>query len=177
MTRERYSRGSEFERLLNYSRVVVVGDQVFVSGCSGFDYDTMEISDNVTDQAEQTFENIRWSLEQAGVSFEDVVRIRILAILPIVEVISAQSKHKAIVQGYGAIFQIVFTDQAEIRDYRQYCQYVEESKFKRFANLLRDEGVYINPVNSLKNSCSIAHDEDDEDLTALAIGRALARLA
>ena len=78
MMRERYSRGSEFERLLNYSRVVVVGDQVFVSGCSGFNYDTMEISDNVTDQAEQTFENIRWSLEQAGASFEDVVRIRII---------------------------------------------------------------------------------------------------
>ena len=69
MMRERYSRGSEFERLLNYSRVVVVGDQVFVSGCSGFNYDTMEISDNVTDQAEQTFENIRWSLEKAGASF------------------------------------------------------------------------------------------------------------
>ncbi len=78
MMRKRYSRGSEFERLLNYSRVVVVGDQVFVSGCSGFNYDTMEISDNVTDQAEQTFENIRWSLEQAGASFEDVVRIRII---------------------------------------------------------------------------------------------------
>lgn len=78
MMRERYSRGSEFERLLNYSRVVVVGDQVFVSGCSGFNYDTMEISDNVTDQAEQTFENIRWSLEQAGASFEDVIRIRII---------------------------------------------------------------------------------------------------
>lgn len=92
------------------------------------------------------------------------------------EIISAQSKHKVIVQGYGAIFQIMFTDQAEIRDYRQYCRHVDETKFNRFANLLRDEGVYINPVNSLKNSCSIAHNEDDEDLTVVGIGRALARL-
>lgn len=78
MKQERYSRGSEFEKLLNYSRVVRDGDWVFVSGCSGFNYDTMEIADNIIDQAEQTFENIRWSLSQAGASFEDVVRIRII---------------------------------------------------------------------------------------------------
>ena len=78
MTIQRYSRGSEFEKLLNYSRVVVDGDWVFVSGCSGFNYDSMEISDNITEQTEQTFENIRWSLEQAGASFDDVVRIRII---------------------------------------------------------------------------------------------------
>lgn len=78
MKQERYSRGSEFEKLLNYSRVVRDGDWVFVSGCSGFNYDTMEIADNIIDQAEQTFENIHWSLSQAGASFEDVVRIRII---------------------------------------------------------------------------------------------------
>jgi len=76
--RERYNRGSEFEKLLGYSRVVVDGDWVFVSGCSGFDYDTMEIADNITDQAEQTFANIHWALEQAGATFDDVVRIRII---------------------------------------------------------------------------------------------------
>jgi enamine deaminase RidA (YjgF/YER057c/UK114 family) len=78
MARERFNRGSKFENLLNYSRVVVDGDWVFVSGCSGFDYDTMEIADNITDQAEQTFANVNWSLEQAGVTFDDVVRIRII---------------------------------------------------------------------------------------------------
>jgi len=78
MSQERYFRGSEFEKLLNYSRVLVDGEWVFVSGCSGFDYDTMEIADNITDQTEQTFENIRWSLDQAGVTFDDVVRIRII---------------------------------------------------------------------------------------------------
>src|SRR5918992_5678606 len=77
--RQRIQRGSEFERLLNYSRVVVDDDGwVFVSGCSGFDYDTMEISDDITTQAEQTFENLRWSLQQAGCTFGDVVRIRVI---------------------------------------------------------------------------------------------------
>ena len=77
--RQKIGRGSEFEELLNYSRVVVDDDGwVFVSGCSGFDYDVMEIADNITDQAEQTFRNIDWCLEQAGASFTDVVRIRII---------------------------------------------------------------------------------------------------
>jgi enamine deaminase RidA (YjgF/YER057c/UK114 family) len=77
--RQKIGRGSAFEKLLNYSRVVVDDDGwVFVSGCSGFDYDTMEISDNITDQAEQTFKNIYWCLEQAGAAFSDVVRIRII---------------------------------------------------------------------------------------------------
>jgi enamine deaminase RidA (YjgF/YER057c/UK114 family) len=77
--RRRIGRGSDFEKLLNYSRVVVDDDGwVFVSGCSGFDYDTMEIADNITDQAEQTFANIDWCLEQAGCTFADVVRIRII---------------------------------------------------------------------------------------------------
>ena len=76
---QRIQRGSEFEKLLNYSRVVVDDDGwVFVSGCSGFDYDTMEISDDITTQAEQTFENLRWSLQQAGCTFGDVVRIRVI---------------------------------------------------------------------------------------------------
>ena len=63
--RQRIQRGSEFERLLNYSRVVVDDDGwVFVSGCSGFDYDTMEISDDITTQAEQTFETFAGPLSK-----------------------------------------------------------------------------------------------------------------
>lgn len=77
--RRKIGRGSDFEKLLNYSRVIVDDDGwVFVSGCSGFDYDTMEIADNITEQAEQTFANIDWCLEKAGCAFADVVRIRII---------------------------------------------------------------------------------------------------
>lgn len=77
--RQNISRGSDFEKLLNYSRVVVDDEGwVFVSGCSGFNYDTMTISDNIKDQAEQTFENLKWGLEQAGCTFEDVLRIRVI---------------------------------------------------------------------------------------------------
>jgi enamine deaminase RidA (YjgF/YER057c/UK114 family) len=68
--------GSTFERDVGYSRAVVDGDWVFVSGTTGFDYATMQISDNVAAQAEQCFVNIGAALESAGCAFSDIVRVR-----------------------------------------------------------------------------------------------------
>jgi len=72
------SSGSTFEEQVGYSRAVVDGDWVFVSGTTGFDYATMTISDDVVEQAEQTLRNIAAALDEAGVSIEDVVRVRYL---------------------------------------------------------------------------------------------------
>jgi enamine deaminase RidA (YjgF/YER057c/UK114 family) len=72
------SSGSPFEAQIGYSRAVVSGPWVFMSGTTGFDYKTMTIADNAVDQAEQCFRNIGAVLEQAGVSFADVVRINYL---------------------------------------------------------------------------------------------------
>ncbi len=60
------SSGSTFEAQIGYSRAVVAGDWVFVSGTTGFDYGTMTISDDVVVQAEQCLKNIASALEQAG---------------------------------------------------------------------------------------------------------------
>jgi len=54
---------------------VVDGDWIFVAGTTGFDYDTMTISDDVAEQAAQALKNIQWALEQAGASLDDVVRV------------------------------------------------------------------------------------------------------
>lgn len=59
-----------------YSRAVVDGDWIFVSGTTGFDYRTMTISDDVVKQAEQCLRNIEAALAEAGASFTDVVRVR-----------------------------------------------------------------------------------------------------
>jgi enamine deaminase RidA (YjgF/YER057c/UK114 family) len=69
------SSGSPFEAGIGYSRAVVDGDWVFVSGTTGFDYATMTISDDVSEQAEQTLRNIGQALADAGSSFADVVRV------------------------------------------------------------------------------------------------------
>lgn len=75
MTRELISSGSPFEAQIGYSRAVVQGDWVFVSGTTGFDYATMEISEDVAAQAEQCFANIEAALQRAGSSMADVVRV------------------------------------------------------------------------------------------------------
>lgn len=76
MARRLISSGSEFEKIAGYSRAVVDGNWVFVSGTTGFDYAKMSISEDVVEQAHQTFRNIGAALEQAGVGLKDVVRAR-----------------------------------------------------------------------------------------------------
>ena len=75
MKRKHISSGSEFESKIGYSRAVVDGDYVFVSGTTGFDYEFMSISDNPVEQAEQCFKNIEKALVEAGSSLNDVVRV------------------------------------------------------------------------------------------------------
>jgi enamine deaminase RidA (YjgF/YER057c/UK114 family) len=70
------SSGSTFERDIGYSRAVVDGEWVFVSGTTGFDYATMTISDDVAEQAEQCLRNIGHALGEAGAAFADIVRVR-----------------------------------------------------------------------------------------------------
>ncbi|MDX1562007.1 MAG: RidA family protein [Gammaproteobacteria bacterium] len=73
--RRRIESGSTFERDIGYSRAVVAGDWVFVSGTTGFDYATMTISNDVVEQAEQCLNNIEAALAEAGASLADVVRV------------------------------------------------------------------------------------------------------
>jgi enamine deaminase RidA (YjgF/YER057c/UK114 family) len=75
MARRLISSGSTFEKEIGYSRAVVDGDWIFVSGTTGFDYQSMTISDDVAVQTEQCLRNIQSALEQAGASFHDVVRV------------------------------------------------------------------------------------------------------
>lgn len=75
MNRQHISSGSLFEQQIGYSRAVVAGDWVFVSGTTGFDYSTMQISDDIAQQTEQCLLNIQAALQQAGASLDDVVRV------------------------------------------------------------------------------------------------------
>ena len=76
MTKKLIGSGSTFEAEIGYSRAVVDGELVFVSGTTGFDYSTMTIVDGVAGQAEQCLKNIGSAIEQAGASFSDIVRVR-----------------------------------------------------------------------------------------------------
>jgi len=75
MNRTQISSGSSFEEKAAYSRAIVCGDDVFVSGTTGYDYATMTIEDDVVAQCQQTFANLEAALKQAGSSLQDVVRV------------------------------------------------------------------------------------------------------
>ena len=75
MNRQLISSGSPFEQQIGYSRAVVAGDWIFVSGTTGFDYSNMTIAEDVVAQARQCFKNIDAALQQAGASLQDVVRV------------------------------------------------------------------------------------------------------
>ena len=70
------SSNSSYEAQIGYSRAVVDGDFIFVSGTTGFDYASMRISDDVAEQCRQAMHNIASALKEAGASMADVVRVR-----------------------------------------------------------------------------------------------------
>lgn len=75
MTRLRISSGSSFEENIGYSRAIVQDNWVFVSGTTGFDYNTMTIADDIVTQTDQCLKNIIAALAQAGANLADVVRV------------------------------------------------------------------------------------------------------
>ncbi|MEO1609381.1 MAG: RidA family protein [Pseudomonadota bacterium] len=75
MTRRLIGSGSTFESEIGYSRAVVDGDWIFVSGTTGFDYASMTISEDITEQCVQTLRNIEAVLREADASFADVLRV------------------------------------------------------------------------------------------------------
>jgi glutamate-1-semialdehyde 2,1-aminomutase len=68
---------------------------------------------------------------------------------------------KAIVQGFGPMFQIYFTERNSIDDYRDYCAYVDKARYSRFIHLLLERGIYMTPSNGLHWIISTAHSQHD----------------
>lgn len=75
MQRRLIGSGSTFEQQIGYSRAVVAGEWVFVSGTTGFDYTTMTISDDLAEQTAQCLRNIGAALQEGGATWSDVVRV------------------------------------------------------------------------------------------------------
>ena len=82
MERSLISSGSEFESDYGYARAVVTDGWVHVSGNTGFDYETMLISNDVRTQCRQCFLNIKAALAEAGATLSDVIRVRYIVTKP-----------------------------------------------------------------------------------------------
>ena len=74
MSRKLISTGSPFETAFGYSRAVIDGDLVFVSGTTGYDYVTMTLPGDAAEQARNIFRTLDAVLTEAGSSLALVVR-------------------------------------------------------------------------------------------------------
>ena len=79
----------------------------------------------------------------------------------------------AIVQNAGPMFQVMFTDQPAIRDYRDFCQHVDRAAFQKFVLSLFPFGVYASPSAALHSIVTLAHSEQDVEFTIEAASKAL----
>jgi enamine deaminase RidA (YjgF/YER057c/UK114 family) len=77
MARRAIYSGSRFERLAGYSRAVVDGEWIFVSGTAGYDMASNTISDDAGEQTRQSLAIISAALQEAGATLADVVRVRV----------------------------------------------------------------------------------------------------
>jgi glutamate-1-semialdehyde 2,1-aminomutase len=78
-----------------------------------------------------------------------------------------------IVQSVGPMLQWMFTDRPAIRDYREFCQHVDRAVFQKFVQSLFQFGVYASPSAALHSIVTLAHTEEDVDLTLEAARKTL----
>ena len=93
---KRISSGSPFETRIGYSRAVVDGSMVYVSGTTGYDYARMVMPDDVAAQTRNALSTIEKALHDAGSSLKDVVRVRYY--------LTDMADYDAIVEVLGAAF-------------------------------------------------------------------------
>lgn len=70
------SSGSKWEDLAAYSRAVVDGDWVFVSGTVGFNPEDSSLPEDFDQQMDNIFSNISRVLAEADADLADIVRVR-----------------------------------------------------------------------------------------------------
>ena len=112
--------------------------------------------------------------EQAG--FRKIKDLGLKLTKEIQEVTRKNNKHKVICQGVNSMFQIFFTDQEKISDYRDFCRSVDRIKFRDFSLKLFDKGIYMNPSATLHSLSAVVHNEEDIRVTAKAISETLDEL-
>ena len=78
-----------------------------------------------------------------------------------------------IVQNVGPMFQLMFTEQPAIRDYREFCQFVDRAAFQKFVLSLFPFGVYASPSAALHSIVTLAHTDEDVERTLEAAAKAL----
>ena len=87
-----------------------------------------------------------------------------------------KKSRNAVVQNVGPMFQLFFTEQPAIRDYRDFCQHVDRAAFQKFVLSLFPSGVYASPSAALHSIVTVAHTEKDVEFTLHAAEKTLEKM-
>lgn len=116
--------------------------------------------------------NLTVLLEDRGAAFQHTWRIG-EALCDGLRQLFAETGTPAIVQNVGPMFQVLFTEQEAIADYRDFCSHVHRDSYRRLALALFRHGVYMTPSAALHSVVSVAHTEEDVEATLAAFRHAL----
>ncbi len=109
--------------------------------------------------------------DQAG--FKRIQHLGLTMAAELSRVAKGSNRHNMVVQGVNSMFQIFFTDQPEITDFRDFCTHVDRVKFRNFVLRLFDKGIYMNPSATLHSLSAIVHTQADIAATAKAVAEVL----
>ncbi len=130
---------------------------------------------------ELAHENLLMLTEDGSAAY---VRLEELAdrLLPGVRRTLSDAGCPAIVQSAGAMFQVMFILPGHegvkaINSARDFADHVDVDRFRLFARLLLDEGVFMSALPSLHSVLSTVHTTDQIDAVIDGFGRAALRLA
>jgi glutamate-1-semialdehyde 2,1-aminomutase len=116
--------------------------------------------------------NLRVLTREGNAAFRHTWKIADQLHVGLVELFRKKGR-AVLVQRVGPMFQLMFTEQPAIRDYRAFCQHVDRSAYRRFVHKLFEFGVYTTPSAALHSIVTLAHSEQDVELTLTAIGKVL----
>jgi glutamate-1-semialdehyde 2,1-aminomutase len=71
------------------------------------------------------------------------------------------------------MFQIFFTEQSAVNDYRDFCAHVDRDRYRHFALALFERGVYMTPSAALHSVVSAAHTDKEVERTLTAVKEVL----
>jgi glutamate-1-semialdehyde 2,1-aminomutase len=120
--------------------------------------------------------NLDLLMASDGAIYKQIYKIGDAAITGLRDIFRRR-KIDAIVQGFGPMFQIYFTGQSAIHDYRDYCQFADTARYSRFIHGLLDRGIYMTPSNGLHWIISTAHTMQDVEALLAAANEVCAEMS
>ena len=77
MSKEIFFVGSKFEEDYGFSKAIKHGGVIYVSGSSGYNYETESVAEDACEQLAQAFRNVEAALRHFGSDLSDLLQVQL----------------------------------------------------------------------------------------------------